>query len=163
MGVGIALGAFALVATAASTYVAYQGQQYNAAVARNTAQYNSKVQENQTIQADMEARENIARERAASRRFLSSQRAAMAKSGVTEAGSPLEVLGETAGRLELQAQDQFRAASARRLYGLSQSANTLTEGYAQSKGYQMAAAGTLLSGAAKAAGQYGDFKYSGTF
>jgi hypothetical protein len=163
MGVGLALAAVALVATAASTYVSYQGQQYNAAVAKNTAEYNSKVQENQAIQADMEARETIARQRAQNRRFMSSQRAAIAKSGIAEAGSPLEVLGETAGQLELQAQDQARAARLRLSSGLSQSANTLTEGLAQSKGYKMAATGTLISGAAKMASQAGSFSYNGNF
>jgi hypothetical protein len=159
MGYGLIALAVSVLATAATTYVSYQGQQYNAAVAKDTAKYNSKVQENAAIQADMEARENIARERAQNRRFMSSQRAALAKSGITEAGSPLEVLGETAGQLELQAQDQVRAAASRKALGLSQSANTLVEGEAQSKGYKMAATGTLLSGVAQAANSYGNYQY----
>lgn len=159
MGYGIAALAISILATAAQTYVSYQGQQYNMAVAKDTAQYNSKVQENAAIQADMDARENIARERAKNRRFMSSQRAAIAKSGITEAGSPLEVLGETAGELELSAQDAARAAAQRRALGLSQSANTLVEGEAQAKGYDLASTGTLISGVAQAANSYSNYQY----
>jgi hypothetical protein len=157
---GYVLAIVGILATAASTYVAYQGQQYNAAVAKNTAQYNSKREENATIQADMEAREQIARERARNKRILGAQRAAIGKSGVMEAGSPLEVLGETAGILELGIQDEARAAESRRRLGLSTAANELYMGNAQAKGYQIAATGTLISGAASIASQAGNARYN---
>lgn len=158
MGYGWISVIVSLMAAAATSYVSYQGQKYNAAVAENTAKHNAKVEENATIQADMDARENIARERARNRRFLSSQRAALAKSGISEAGSPLEVLGETAGQLELQAQDAARSADSSKALGLSRSANTLIEGDALSKGYQLAATGTLISGVAQAASTVGNYK-----
>jgi hypothetical protein len=160
MGYGIVTAIVAILATAASTYVSYEGQQYNAAVAKNTAQYNAKRDENATIQADMEAREQIARDRAKNKRLMGAQRAAIGASGVQEAGSPLEVLGETAGMLELGIQDESRAAESRRRLGLSTAANDLYVGQSQAKGYELASTGTLISGAASIAQQAGNYSYN---
>lgn len=161
MGFGLVAAIVGVLATAASAYVTYQGQQYSKAVAKQTGEHNAKVEENAAIQADMEARENIARERSRNRRFQSSQRAALAKSGITEAGSPLEVLGETAGQIELSALDAMHASQARTNLGFAQAQNTRAETAAAAKGYDLAMTGTLLTGAANVSSQVGAYKYSG--
>lgn len=147
------------LATAASTYVSYEGQQYNAAVAKNTADYNAKVQENQAIQSEMESREQLRRQQQANKRFRATQYAAIAKSGIALAGSPLEVLGDTAGQMELDNLDQQRLARQQQAQLRSGAQATLMEGAAQAKGYQLQGYGTILSGASSLASQYGSYKY----
>ena len=155
------LGYAALAASLAGTGLAAYGQMQQAKTATNTANYNAKLQENQAIQADMEARENARRTREKNLLFAGTQRAAIAASGAAFEGSPLEVLAYSAGKFELEAQDEARAARARYALGFNRAGETRLEGEAQAGAYQTAAAGTILSGASSFAGQYGDLKYQG--
>ena len=141
MGVGTAVGA----------YGRYQsGQAQNAA-----ANYNARVQEAQAIQQDMENRENIRRERKAGQGLLSSQRQKLGASGVViQAGSPLELLGRTAGELELRAQDAARAGRSNLQYGLSQAQMTKWEGKQAATAATLGSAGTLLQGTGQAISMY---------
>jgi hypothetical protein len=155
----IALGSLALAA--AGTYVSVYGHKQAAATAAATANYNAKVQESAALQSDMESRENIRRDRERNRLFIGSERAKMAMMGVEASGSPLEVLAYSAGTLELQAQDDARAATSGLMFGNSAARQTRMAGEAEKKSYNNAAAGTFLSGAASFAGQYGAAKHSG--
>lgn len=152
----------ALAAAAAGTYVAYDAAQTQKATAKSVSEYNAKLQENQTIQGDMEARENSNRQRRMNRLTMSSQRAQLAKMGVSETGSPLAVLAETAGLLEMQVQDEKRANEARRRAGFASAEMTRVEGRQLASAYNKQAQATLLSGAANMAGQYGNYQYRGT-
>lgn len=90
---------------------------YNAAVARNQAiamqnqsEYNAEVMRNNQIAAeqDAEATERDSRlreqkQREENQRFLDMQRGKIAKSGLMLEGSPLAVMGESAGNLEMDA------------------------------------------------------------
>lgn len=78
-------------------------------------EYNAKLDEVQAAQEDMELRESLRRERQLSRTFSGNQRARFAAGGVaTSSGSPLEVMGRDAGRMELAALERARVGEARR-------------------------------------------------
>ena len=92
-----------------------QQAQQQSLVLQNQAQwqqYNQKVTENQAAAKRVEAEglratseENLKRRRDDYRRILSRQRASFAKSGIAMVGTPVEVLAESASRMELEAQD----------------------------------------------------------
>ena len=141
MGVGTAVGAY--------------GQYQSGQAQKAAANYNARVQEAQAIQQDMENRENIRRERKAGQGLLSSQRQKLGASGVViQAGSPLELLGRTAGELELRAQDAARAGRSNLQYGLSQAQMTKWEGKQAATAATLGSAGTLLQGTGQAYGMY---------
>lgn len=146
----IAAGA-ALVGSGVSAYSAIQQGQTAKAMGR----YNQKVAENEAIVRDQEARAAIQRQRNENRRLMAIQRGKIAKSGVAEAGSPLEAMAETAGLLELGALEQSRAAEAemRRLRSQGQAARW--QGDLAGRAGYIQAGGNLLSGVASAAGYMG--------
>jgi hypothetical protein len=75
----------------------------------NAAQY-----EQQALRVEQEARERASRMRDENSRLMGAQRARYAKSGVTSAGSPLAVMAETAGLLELGVADELYKANLER-------------------------------------------------
>jgi hypothetical protein len=152
----------AIAAAVGGTAVAYEGQQQQAKTAKSVSEYNAKVEQTQAQQDSMEAQENAHRLRVRNSSVLSSQRAAIAASGITEAGSPLEVLAYSAGQLELQAQDEVRAAEAHRQQLVSGASQTLLGGKAQEQAFTTAGYGTILSGVSSVASSYGNARYTGT-
>ncbi|MGA0208079.1 MAG: hypothetical protein ACO3LT_09855 [Ilumatobacteraceae bacterium] len=108
-------GAYNAAVSRNNAILIQQQAQQEAALAQNQAQwqqYQQKVLENQAAAKRMEAEglrttteENLKRRREDYRRILSRQRAQFAKSGVAMAGTPIEVLAESAARMELEAQD----------------------------------------------------------
>lgn len=86
---------------------------YNASATTAAADYNFLLSENQADLADMNGRENIRRLRMDGKKVLSTQGARYAKAGVVgDTGTPLEVMAETAGLIELSVLDKKRAADA---------------------------------------------------
>jgi hypothetical protein len=145
----------ALILMAVGTAVSAYGQYQSGQAQKAAANYNARVQEAQAIQQDMENRENIRRERKAGQGLLSSQRQKLGASGVViQTGSPLEVLGRTAGELELRAQDAARAGRSNLQYGLSQAQMTKWEGKQAATAATLGAAGTLLQGTGQAISMY---------
>ena len=137
----------AMILMAVGTAVSAYGQYQSGQAQKAAANYNARVQEAQAIQQDMENRENIRRERKSGQGLLSSQRQKLGASGVViQTGSPLEVLGRTAGELELRAQDAARAGRSNLQYGLSQAQMTKWEGKQAAKAATIGASGTLLQG-----------------
>ena len=137
----------AMILMAVGTAVSAYGQYQSGQAQKAAANYNARVQEAQAIQQDMENRENIRRERKAGQGLLSSQRQKLGASGVViQTGSPLEVLGRTAGELELRAQDAARAGRSNLQYGLSQAQMTKWEGKQAATAATIGASGTLLQG-----------------
>lgn len=153
----------ALVVSAAGAYMSYDAAQEQAKATKATAAYNAKVQENEAIQADMEAREEIARTRRQNKRLLAEQRASVAGSGVAMAGSPLEVLGDNAAMYELNALDQARAATAGVLQGKSAAKATRWQGDMEAKGIRRSANAQLVSDTGRLAGQYYNYSQAGAF
>ena len=147
--------ASAMILMAVGTAVGAYGQYQSGRAQKAAANYNARVQEAQAIQQDMENRENIRRERKSGQGLLSSQRQKLGASGVViQAGSPLELLGRTAGELELRAQDAARAGRSNLQYGLSQAQMTKWEGKQAATAATLGSAGTLLQGTGQAISMY---------
>jgi hypothetical protein len=157
------LAVASLVGTGVGTIAQYQGQKRMAKTTRTVAAYNARVQENEAIQADLEAREGIRRQRVADRAFAGDVRTRVAASGVTTAGSPLEVMVNNATAMELRIQDEARRAESARRAGGARAQATRYEGAQIAKGYDISAFGTIMSGAAKLAGAGYNFYDSGAF
>lgn len=151
----------------------------NAKATAEAAEYNAKLQEQQALQTEMDSRENIRRKRIENSRYASTQRARFAASGVTDEGSPLIAMSETAALLEMDAQEvnrqaQIEASRLRagaretRRTGLFQADQYQKQagfermyGSAQASAAKIGAASTLLAGASSAMGSYASFKKIG--
>jgi hypothetical protein len=139
----IALAATSAAAAVGSAGLSFYGQQQQAQAAQRMAQYNyavqksqmemqnqmaaqtaeaqarvfgynAKLQQNEALRAEQEARERARRMREENERMLGAQRARYGKSGVTSEGSPLMVMAETAGLGELAVADELYKADAQR-------------------------------------------------
>jgi hypothetical protein len=87
----------------------------DAAQAQYQAQFNNAAQyDQQALRVEQEARERARRMRTENERMLGEQRARYGKAGVTSAGSPLSVMAETAGLLELGVADELYKADMER-------------------------------------------------
>lgn len=133
----------AIAASLASAGMAYYGQQQQAAASERMGRYNAAVQENQyRMQAEMaraqadaqrnagminaasmenealrveqESRERARRMREENERMLGAQRARFGKAGVTSEGTPLMVMAESAGIMELGVADELYKADMER-------------------------------------------------
>jgi len=154
-----AIPIIAVAATLASAGVAAYSQVQQGKIAEATARYNAQLQETEAEQADLEAREELRRLRVMNQEQLAARRAEIGASGVVGfTGSPLAVLGEEAGRLELKAQDMSRAATLQRQRGFAGAAMTRWEGRNYAKASNVAAGGTILGGVSKAASGYGSLR-----
>ena len=158
-----ALAIAAVSIAAVGTGVAVYGQMEAAKTAKEMGEYNAKLAESQAAQVDMDARESIRRRREQNRKFMGSQRTAYAKSGVTIEGSPLEVMAETSGILELEALDASRQASQQSLALKGQAAYDRRVGSNQARAAYIGAGSSLLSGAANTAYMGAQFSNSGAF
>ena len=133
-----------LAATAAGGAMQFVGQRQQAKAAEATAEFNAKVAENEAIRVEQERSEQARRTRIQNERLLGKQKALVAKAGVTTAGSPLELMAETAGELELGVLDANRAARAKVQQLHSQAGLTRFEGAQKAKGLRRQAFGSLL-------------------
>ena len=95
--------AIAAAATTASGFLGFKGNMAAAKAARQTAEYNAQVQENEAIllQRAKIAEENQLRKQAA--RLEGTQRVATAKSGITMSGSPMQALADSYFNTEFDA------------------------------------------------------------
>ena len=181
MGTGISIYGQQQAAKTAQKAAEFNAGQ-NDANARETAaaaEYNASLLENQALQAEMDSRETIRRRRIESKRYAETQRARFAASGVTEAGSPLETMAETAALLEMDAQEVNRQAQVRtaqlragaretRRTGFFQAGQYTAQagferqyGAAQKKAANISSFGTLLQGASSLALTKANFNYMG--
>jgi hypothetical protein len=158
-----ALTSIALAAAVVGTGVAVYGQVQQAKTAKAVGAYNAKLAENQALQAEMDAAENTRRKRKENRRLLATQRSRLAKAGVMEAGTPLEVMAETAGNLELETLDYARSIRMQASGLRAQGAMDRVMGSAQARAAYIGAGASLLSGASSVAGMSYEFQQSGAF
>lgn len=158
-------GGIALVAAGASLIGGIKqakAQRKAGDAAQEAANINAALQRAQADQEEFEARERIRRMRAEGQRFLGTQRAQLAAAGVvTSEGSPLDIIGETAGRLALEQAEAGRVAGARKARSYAEAEETERTGRLQRKGARAAATGTLLSTAGGVAGQAINFGQAG--
>lgn len=132
-------GVLLLASAAMAVYSGYQAKQ--------TADYNAEVLEQESKYAQDKAAydEELHRERV--RKLLSSQRAAYGKSGVDSTGSPLLTMEDTVKKSELDALAIRHGGSMEASRLKSQAAMSKEEGkQARTQGY-VKAGQTLLSGA----------------
>ena len=135
------LATIAIAAAVGGGAYAYQGAQQQKKTAKALGEYNQKQAENDALQLQMETKEAVRRKREDAIRFKAVQRARYAKAGVVEAGTPLEVMSETAGLLELDALEVSRQ-------GLTSAARRRAEGnIARAAGDAGAYAASLQAGA----------------
>lgn len=140
--------AISVVATSVSVY----GQVQQAQQAKAIGKYNAKMAEAQAKQTEMDAAENIRRKRKENARILATQRSKYAKAGVMEAGTPLELMAETAGNLELDVLDYNRQQRINAQNLRQQGAMDLAMGKNAAQAGYINAGATLLQGAGQAAG-----------
>ena len=134
------LAGVAIASSLASAGMAFYGQQQQAAAAQRLAQYNYAVQEqqmrmqanmqkiaaeqqyaagmqnarlmeNEGLRVEQEARERARRMRTENERIAGAQRARFGKAGVVMEGTPLMVMAESAGLMELAVSDELYKAN----------------------------------------------------
>jgi len=137
------LAGTAILGTLASAGMSFYGQQQQAASAQRLANYNYQVQlqnsqmqaqmqkiaaeqqyaagmqnaklmQNEGLRVEQEARERARRMRESNERVMGAQRARFGKAGVTSEGSPLAVMAESAGLMELAVADEMYVANLER-------------------------------------------------
>jgi hypothetical protein len=137
------LAGVAIAGSLASAGMSYYGQQQQAASAQRLANYNyqvqlqqmqmqsqmqkiaseqqyaagmqnAKIMENEGLRVEQEARERARRMRSENEKLLGAQRARFGKAGVTSEGSPLAVMAESAGLMELAVSDELYKANLER-------------------------------------------------
>jgi len=136
----------AAVAAVAGTGVAVYSSSQQAKAAKATAAFNAKVLENEAAARADERAEMTRRERIKSRRLKGRQRTMIAKAGVTESGSPLELMAETAGELELGVLDINRDMQAKQNRLTNKAAITRFEGASLASGKRMEGIGAGIGG-----------------
>ena len=137
---GAEIAAIAIIGSLASAGISYYGQQQQAASAQRMAQYNYSIQrqqmemqarmqsiaadqqyqagmqnaktmENEGLRVEQEARERARRMRTENERLAGAQRARFGKAGVVMEGTPLAVMAESAGLMELAVSDELYKAN----------------------------------------------------
>lgn len=138
-------------ASAASGFLGFKGNQAAAKAARQTAEYNAKVAENEAIllqRAKIDEEKNL---REASRRLVSTQRVTTAASGIQMSGSPLQALADTYFNTEMDALRIQYASEVEQTGKLAEAALQRAQGSARSAALRTAAYQSLLEGGSKAA------------
>ena len=146
--------AIVLGVTLAATAVAAYGQVQSAKATEQAAEHNAKLAESNAIKEELESREERRRTRAQGKKLKGRQRAAIAKSGVTEEGSPLLAMAENATNIELNIADQARSSGVRADNFRGQAEVSRFEGKSQATALRTQAGATLLSGASRGASQF---------
>jgi hypothetical protein len=156
------IAAYAAIASSLiGTGVAVYSHVQQGKAAEATGKFNAKLAANESLRKEALARENIRRTREMNRRYLSTQKAQLAASGITLKGTPLAVLGNVASSLELEALDLAFNADQESRKLKSQAAMFKFEGAQTKKASNIQAGASLLSGLGTAAGQHSDAKSSG--
>jgi hypothetical protein len=75
---------------------------------------NAQIAQNDATRVEQEARERAKRMRAENERLLGEQRARFGKAGVTSEGTPLAVMAESAGLMEMAVSDELYKADMER-------------------------------------------------
>lgn len=152
-----------LALLAASTGTAVYSQQQQAKSQERAAAYNARLAENEAKNREAESHEAIRRQRIENRRKLSRIRAQLASQGtLTTTGSPLAILGESAGNMELALQDAKRASDMQAASFRSQGQMGLWEADQAKAAANISSAATVLNGATSAFGSYSNSVYKST-
>lgn len=129
----------------------YKGNQAAAKAARQTAEFNAQVAENEAIILQRRKVDEEANMRKQSDRLIATQRVATAASGVQMSGSALNALADSYFNTEMDALRIQYAADIEQTAKASEAALTRAEGRARSTALKTASYQSLLAGAEKAA------------
>ena len=109
---GMTAAAWGTTAALISTGVSVASSVSKSRTAKAAGKFNAAKLRNDAMQKEAIGRLNITRQRAVNERYLSTMRAKFAAAGVQLQGSPLAVLGSTAGQLETDIADMAFSANA---------------------------------------------------
>lgn len=132
-------------ASVAQGVMGFKGNRAAARSARQVAEYNAQVQENELVLLQRQKRDDEANLRRQSGRLLATQRVATAASGIQMTGSPRQALADTYFNTELDALRIQYAADIEATQKQAEAAMTRIAGRAQASAYNTAAFGSLLS------------------
>lgn len=138
-------------ASAVSGVMGFKGQQQAAKAARQTAEYNAKVRENEAI---LEARQKTEEEknlRQQAERLAGTQRVATAASGIQMSGSALQALADTYFQTEQDALKIQYAGDIAQTKAESDAQLTRLEGRARAAALRTQSYQSLLEGGSQAA------------
>jgi len=153
-----ALAIGSIAASAIGTGVQVMGQRKQAKAAERAGEQNAANAEMDALQTTLDTNEAVRRQRERNKATSSTQRSKYAKAGVVMEGTPLEVLAESAGLMELDALEQGRTGRAKSKRLREGGSQARQDGYDRGAGYRTAAGATLLSGLGSAAGSIYDLK-----
>lgn len=150
-------------ATAVGTGVSIYGQQQAAEAQEDAADYNNKLAENEALNEELVAAENIKRARVEKRREMARLRTSLVSTGtLTTSGTPLAILGESSANLELGIADAARASAMQAASFRSQGKMGLWEAGQARRAANLNSVATGIKGASSAASAYSGYKYNGT-
>lgn len=129
----------------------YKGNQAAAKAARQTAELNAQIAENEAILLQRRKVNEEAKMRQSSERAISTQRVATAASGVQMSGSALQAMADSYFNTEMDALNIQYAADIEQTAKASEAAISRAEGRARSSALKTASYQSLLAGAEKAA------------
>lgn len=132
-------------ASVAQGVMGFKGNRAAARSARQVAEYNAQVQENELVLLQRQKRDDEANLRRQSGRLMATQRVATAASGIQMTGSPRQALADTYFNTELDALRIQYAADIAETQKLSEAAMTRIAGRAQASAYNTAAFSSLLT------------------
>lgn len=138
-------------ASAVSGVMGFKGNMSAAKAAKQTAEYNAVVAENEAVLLARKKRDEEESLRKQSDRLEGTQRVMVAGSGVQMTGSPLDVLAETYFSTNMDATMIQYAGDIEQVQKQSEAALTRAEGGARATALKTQAYTTLLGGAQKAA------------
>jgi hypothetical protein len=129
----------------------YKGNQAAAKAARQTAEFNAQVAENEAVILQRRKVDEEVNMRKQSDRLIATQRVATAASGVQMSGSALNALADSYFNTEMDALRIQYAADIEQTAKASEAALARAEGRARSTALKTASYQSLLAGAEKAA------------
>ena len=144
----------AAVATTASTVLGFKGNQASARAARQTAEYNAQLAENEAVLLRRSKVQQEAGLRRQSDYFASTQRVAIAKSGIEASGSPMLALANTYFNTEEDAMRIRYAGDIEAMSKEAEAAMSRATGRARAAAFRTAAFQSLLQGASGVSGAY---------
>lgn len=151
-----------LALLAASTGTAIYSQQQQAKAAEDTAAYNNFLAQREAGLREQEAAEASQRQRMENRKQLRRMRLALAQSGtVSTTGTPLAIIGESAGNLELGIRDAKRRTDMEAAAMRQQGILGLWEGQQARASANLSSVATGIQGLSSVGSAYGSSVYQG--
>jgi len=145
----------AAIGAGAGGIMGFKGNQAAAKAAKQTAEYNAKVMENEAI---LQARQKVDEEanlRQQSERLVATQRVATAASGVQMSGSPMQALADSYFNTEIDALRIQYASDVQQTAAQASATLARAEGRARATSLKTQAYQSLLQGGSQAASLMG--------